>query len=230
MNPYAEILSPHGARPRVPACPVGQRVLVLGSSMGVVEHYRAARARADQVWTCNAGVQCEARPDLYWLTDPQAAEQWIGAAARLASTGAHVLTSPLTVGYYAPIGDWATAFVAYDHRHERRWTPGRLCNGRTSGCFLAQLAVIGKAAEVHLVGMAGYRSRPGRVVCDYADGRAGLEKHARVMRFYGPMLQSLIDQSRRVRFVFYGLPNWDWHGPNVQVLQAPAPAPVEDAA
>lgn len=211
----------------------GRVWIVLGSGIGAAAAYRslmldlAHEATRPLVATCNAGIHVEPAPTVYWLTDPVAADLYRDGAVTARDHAARVLTSIHTLKHAPWMARVATDLLMYDSQWHKSWIPGRLCNGRTSGGFLVQLAAMSGASTVHLVGMAGYRSAPGKLVRDYDDGRKGLAMHDRTMNYYGPLLQSVMDQTPAVRFVFHGQPNYPWRGGNVEIRQD---APAEQGA
>jgi len=210
----------------------GRTWIVLGSGIGAAAAYRSLMldlAHAGTwpiVATCNAGIHDEPAPTIYWLTDPVACENHRRAAVQALAHGSRVLTSIHTLKHAPWMARIATDLLIYDTQWRQSWAPGHLCNGRTSGGFLVQVAAMHAASKIHLVGMTGYRSGPGKLVRDYDDGRNGLAMHDRTMAFYGPMMQSVFDQSPEIRFVFHGRPSYGWSGPNVQILNADADAPA----
>lgn len=205
-------------------CPNGKTWLILGSGLGANGFYCALRDQADVVATCNAGLDNEPAPDVYWLTDSYAVRQYIALARSARENGAYIFTSLESLKYNPQMEDIAHEVLDYDLHHLKVWTPGQLCNGRTSGCFLVQIAVNSGAERVILIGMTGYRSGPGGIVQDYDDGRPGQERHKSTMSFYGPMMQSIFDQSPHVQFDLYGDPAWPWAAPNLNVHRWLEPA------
>lgn len=203
----------------------GQRWIILGSSPGAGDTYRRVRSELATaiVATCNNGIKDEPSPHVYWLTDPTAVKLHFDDAVRAKAGGSRIASSVASlrlVPQFAPLID---DLYLYPTTWLKEWAPGHLCNGRTSGCFLVQLAAIHKASEIHLVGMAGYKSSPNRIVVDYDDGRAGLDMHAMTMSYYGPMLQSVMDQCPDTQFIFHGRPNYPWAGKNVQIVKTREP-------
>lgn len=195
--------------------------LILGSGPGASDTYERVKTTMPEdtiIATCNAGLRIEPFPDIYWLTDSEAVQLYIAEACDAKECGAIILTHKSTVRKRNQMR--ALASIVLDYRLDKAtaWTPGELCNCRTSGGMLAQLAVNNGARFVHMIGMAGYASRPGKPADDYFDGRKGKNSHESVMRSYGPVMQSLFDQSPDVRFTFYGTVNWPWGGDNVAIL------------
>ncbi len=207
--------------------PAGRTWIVLGSGIGAEADYRRLCAPESGlcdyheafVLTCNNGIAIEPAPTVYWLTDPKAVELHIDQARDAKRRGARIATSVTTLRLRPDFAPLVDDLYMYRTTWLTQWTPGRLCNGRTSGCFLTQLAAIHRASAVHLVGMSGYRSSARQIVRDYDDGRDGLDMHEMTMAYYGPMMQSVFDQSPHTRFIFHGRPNWPWAGSNVDILE-----------
>jgi hypothetical protein len=205
--------------------PQGRTWLILGSSPSAAAYYPEAKAVADVICTANNGLVIEPMPDLYWLTDSVAVRRYGDLAREAVARGSHLVTSTLGLKHNAMLGEIAETVLKYDYLPRRHWMRGTLCNGRTSGGLLAQLAILNGASRVLMVGMEGYRSGHGETRVDYFDGRDGSAHHDETMAFYGPLLQSVIDQTPTVEWVWYGRPNYPWSGPNVRIVEhAPAPA------
>lgn len=200
-------------------CPEGTTWLILGSGLGARGFYRALKDRADVIATCNAGLDNEPAPDVYWLTDAIAVHKHFEAAQQAHIAGAYIITSRKSLIWNPALADIASEIVEYDKLPQTRWRPGKLVNARTAGCFLVQVAVNHGAEHIILVGMTGYHSTPGSIVQDYDDGRPGDAKFEAVMRVYGPMMQSIFDQSPHVQFDLYGHPAWPWAAPNLNVCR-----------
>lgn len=197
--------------------------LILGSGPTAADDYRRVRPTLPPdtiVATCNAGIRIEPDPSIYWITDSQAAVLYEKEMLSAHVRGIYIITS-LTACKHRPIlRTIASEVLDYSTAKVKVWKPGTLCNCRTSGGLLVQLAVIRGAEEVHLIGMGGYATVPGAAVQDYFDGRTGKPSHEDVMRFYGPMMQSVFNQCGWTRFVFHGRPNWPWSGENVEIEES----------
>lgn len=188
--------------------------LILGSSPSAARLYPIVRRQADVVATCNNGLAIEPTPDLYWLTDSVAVDLYRDAAHGAKARGTRIITSTLAVTHRPILAELADEVLDYDVTQTDRWSPGHLRNCRTSGGMLLQLAVLRGAARVVMVGMEGYRSSTDALERDYFDGRTGSASHGRVMGYYWPFVQSLIDQSPQVAFELHGKPVYPLVGDN----------------
>lgn len=206
--------------------------LILGSGPTAADDYARVRPTLPDgsiIATCNAGIRIEPDPDIYWLTDSQAVKLYETDLLASHRRGIYIVTSVTACKHCPILKPLASEVLDYSTAKVRVWTPGRLCNCRTSGGLLAQLAVIRGADEVHLIGMSGYATTIGKRTLDYFDGRAGKPGHEDVMRYYGPMMQSMFSQCPGVRFVFHGKVNWPWTGKNVEVLDSATPAALHQS-
>ncbi len=189
----------------------------------------AVAADVDVIATCNGGLVIEPNPSWLWLTDTLAVKIYMDAARAAIAQGSQLITGMATVARIPEIGRLAAQIMNYDLTQKKDWIPGLLVNGRTSGCFLVQHAVNCGADQVHLVGISGYKSGKGQAVVDHFDGETVGSINGETMDYYGPMLQSVMDQSPGVQFVFYGEPEYPWAGKNVSVVDTGAkPEPIKD--
>lgn len=186
--------------------------LALGSSLTAASNYLRAKKFADIIATANQGLEMEPHPDWYWLTDSIAAKRDFAKAKIAVKRGAKMITSKLALRYSPFLEEIAHKIVEYEGSKSQTWVPGTLVNGRTSGCFLIQIAVNEGADKVLMVGLEGYKSKRGDIKVDYFHGGKGVHSHSETMKSYGPMVQSVIDQSPNVEFHFFGTPNYPWKG------------------
>lgn len=186
--------------------------LALGSSLSAVKNYLRAKKFADVIATANQGLEIEPYPDWYWLTDSIAAKRDFEKAKIAVKNGTKMITSKIALRYSPFLESIAHKVVEYEGSKSQTWRPGELVNGRTSGCFLIQMAVNDGADRVLMVGLEGYKSKRGDIQQDYFHGGSGVHTHSETMKSYGPMVQSVIDQSPNVEFHFFGEPNWPWTG------------------
>ena len=194
--------------------------IILGSGPGAVDGYKDARGWGPStVATCNGGLMIEPRPDVLWATDHRACRKYWDQIQKASDSGAHVITTAYAIQRNDRLEAVCSELVSYSHAKVRSWERGKLVNFTTSGGMLTQYAVNHGAEVVHLVGMGGYASGPDGRSVDYYNGDLGNGGHAHTMRFYGPGMQSLFNNAKDVRFVFWGKPNYPWSGDNVEVLE-----------
>jgi hypothetical protein len=169
--------------------------------------------------TCNAGCEL-VLPTIYWCSDDVACRKHYDDIVDMHELGwTWIVTSYLGLRYSPFIRPYVHHIINTVPGWRKKYHPGRYSNGRTSGCYLVQMAANHYAGEVHLIGMDGYASRAGDNVVDYFDGRTGTDNHGRTMEYYGPMMRSIFEQRPDTHFVFHGSPTYVQAGefPNVTI-------------
>lgn len=209
--------------PMQPLCHRSDTWIIVGSGPGAPEQFAEALDRygvGAVIATTNSGLNIVADPHVYWISDLVAVAQLVERIkTKPLPAECEVLTHARSYSRAHLIRHLVTAVYPVDLGPRMSWTANQLANGRTSGCYLTQIATLQGAKRIVLVGMAGYRSKPGGVHTDYFDGRQGVDRHNVTMASYGPVMQSLFDQNLTRQYIFMSPPAWPWQGRNVQVLQ-----------
>lgn len=204
--------------------------LVCGASPSVPEHldqaYEHAGGTDANSIACNSAIYrwlIRDEPlDFYWLHDADACRRYRDYAKYLQRIdGMRVITlddgsGPDTLA--ARGIEYADEFIqAVPPNYTVSWERGQYTNTRTSGGIILQYAVNHGATEVHIVGMEGFKSRPGNVVVDHFDGSTGREQNNFVTKAYQvPLFKLIAAKCPDVDFHFYGKPAVPFEGPNIQ--------------
>lgn len=200
----------------------GKVWVVVGSSPSAPEWIDAALAAAGPGAvrvTANAGVELFLGGDrgplhLYWLSDFKACELFgchLPAVRNLGGKVATLRRNPFGLearglGQADMLLDLREQHGRLEHHYQNE---GAWCHPTLSGLILLQLALRCRARRVFLVGMEGYRSRPGNLVIDTFDGRLGKDgSEAHLRSRIQPFVQSAVSECPDTEFVFCGLPNY----------------------
>lgn len=191
--------------------------LVLGSSVSAPAEYERAKPFADVVITSNRGVKIEPNPDFYWCTDHVALQRYLPLIEPGMGNGTKLITSEISISFAHRYGvpnlrSIADVILDYPRAFNTNFEPGSYVNGRASGSMILQFAANQRPDRILMVGMEGYQSTASNIQVEYFDGERGGAKCKALMETYGPLVQSVIDQSPEIEFCFFGRPNYPWHG------------------
>lgn len=186
--------------------------LVLGSSVSARNEYARARPFADIVITSNRGFKIEPNPDWYWCTDHIASQRYLPMMEPALRNGTKLITSELGIKHAPNLRALADVVLDYPTAFNVTFKPGSYVNGRASGSMILQYAANQHPERILMVGMEGYQSTAGNIQVDYFDGERGAAKCKALMNTYGPLVQSVIDQSPDIEFWFFGELHYPWHG------------------
>lgn len=190
--------------------------LVLGSSVSAPAEYERAKTFADVVITANRGVKIEPNPDWYWCTDHVALQRYLPLIEPGMANGTKLITTEFAIarnGRYAPnLREIADVMLDYPTAFNTNFEPGSYVNGRASGSMILQFAVNQRPDRILMVGMEGYQSTASHIQVEYFDGERGAAKCKALMNTYGPLVQSVIDQSPEIQFLFFGELHYPWRG------------------
>ena len=188
--------------------------LVLGSSVSAPAEYERAKPFADVVITSNRGLKIEPNPDWYWCTDHIASQRYLPMVEPALRNGTKLITTELGIRVAKERGphlrSLANTILEYPSVFNTNFEPGSYVNGRASGSMILQFAANQQPDRILMVGMEGYISTPSRVVTEYFDGERGAGKCKQLMETYGPLVQSIIDQSPGIGFWFFGKLHYPW--------------------
>lgn len=186
--------------------------LVLGSSVSAPAEYERAKPFADVVITANRGLKIDPSPDWYWCTDHVASQRYLPMVEPELRNGTKLITTELGIRQNPKLRELAHTVLNYPIRFNTTFQPGEYVNGRASGSMILQFAANQNPDRILMVGMEGYQSTPKHVVVEYFDGERGAGKCEKLMDTYGPLVQSVIDQSPGIEFRFFGELHYPWHG------------------
>jgi hypothetical protein len=199
----------------------GKPWVVLGSSPSAPAWLDPALVAAGPgavVVTANAGVKLlldwQQPFHVYWLSDWKACELFGPLIPLARAAGAKIATLRRSQFGLESRGLGQADMLLDLHEHDDQAEPayrpaGAWCHPTLSGLILLQLALRCQARRVFLVGMEGYRSRPGHLVIDSFDGRLGKDgSEAHLKNSIRPFVQSAINECPGTEFVFCGLPNY----------------------
>ena len=189
--------------------------LVLGSSVSAPEEYQRARPFADVVVTANRGVKIEPNPDWLWCSDNVAFARYRDKIDAAIAGGAKLLTNAFGCKRAPGMREIAHTVFSYPTKFDSNWRPGEYMNGRASGGMILQFAANQQPDRILMVGMEGYQSTPGHLQVEYFDGELGAATSEKLMDTYGPLVQSVIDQSPEIEFWFFGKLHYPWRHLNV---------------
>lgn len=201
--------------------------VAVGSSPTVPEFLEPAIERAGPgalTIACNAAILRflirDRGPDYYWVSDWVACDRYRDYHEWAQRNRG---TEIVTLGRDGPgaleqrgLGNAHHLIDASPPSHTIEWERGTYTNARTSGALIVQFAVNRGAKAVHVVGMEGYLSTPGKVVVDTFDGRLGKDNggfHAKECQT--PLFNLIAQKCPDVAFTFYGKQRFPIQGANV---------------
>jgi hypothetical protein len=194
--------------------------LVLGSSVSAPAEYERAKPFADVIITSNRGLKIEPNPDWYWVSDHVAVDRYLPLIEPSLGNKTKLVTNDFAVRTRPQLKPLADVILNYDYKYNCNWHPGRYVNARASGGMILQFAANHDADRILMVGMSGYRSRPGHIEVEYFDGELGVIKCQGLMKTYGPLVQNVIDRSSGITFFFFGKPSYPWRGMSIIETQS----------
>lgn len=205
--------------------------LVLGGSARAPRALQRIDLAGMRTITTNAGIHLLPMPTIYYLGEQESvAFDLYAEPARIAqSRGTILIGNGHLMDEYAKWDlkpdSWIMPPLAWlDPPTTTPWVRGTYCNARFSGLICLMHACNQPADEIHLVGMDGYRTRPGHMAADTWTNACGTPKsdgEQFTQNWIGPMTRRIVEACADVKFVFYGWPHYrDWINglANVQVI------------